>query len=183
MNLLHDIEVSDREGIYNMIVENPSGVSTKYEVNKKYGVIGLDRFLHIPMAFPFEYGFMPHTWNKSDDDPVDVMVLLSGSTFVGCLLEVKIIGMYKLIDTGEEDNKVLSVCAHDTMFKDIDNLDELPNHYINKIEFFWAYYKKLTPNKETEGKGWASKSTAIKYVDKSINYYNQIFDEEGNRKS
>ncbi len=175
MNLLHDIKPHAEDSDYNMIVENPSGVSTKYEVDKEYGIIGLDRFLHIPMAFPFEYGFVPQSWNKSDDDPVDIMALMSGSTFVGCLLHVRIIGMYRLIDTGEADNKVLAVCSHDTMFDDVESLDDLPNHYLKEIEFFWQNYKNLTPRKNTEGRGWSTRSVAEKFVEDAVDNYNEKF--------
>jgi inorganic pyrophosphatase len=177
MNLLHDIKPKAENGDYNMIVENPSGVSTKYEVNKEYGIIGLDRFLHIPMAFPFEYGFVPCTWNESDDDPVDIMALMSGSTFVGCLLEVRIIGMYKLIDTGEVDNKVLAVCSHDKMFSDVETIDDLSSYYLKEIEFFWTNYKNLTPGKNTEGKGWSQRKEALNFVENAVEFYGKKFPE------
>jgi inorganic pyrophosphatase len=178
MNLLHGIKPRSKNGDYNMIVENPSGVSTKYEVNKEYGIIGLDRFLHIPMAFPFEYGFIPQSWNKSDDDPIDIMALMSGSTFVGCLLQVRIVGMYKLIDTGEIDNKVLAVCSHDKMFNEVETIEDLPGYYLKEIEFFWQNYKNLTPGKETEGRGWADRTDAVKFVDKAIKNYQVKFPNE-----
>ncbi|MEA3356988.1 MAG: inorganic diphosphatase, partial [Patescibacteria group bacterium] len=88
MNLIHDIPPKTKNGNYHMIVENPCGVSEKYEVNKEFGIIGLDRHLEAPMPFPFEYGFIPGTWNKADGDPVDVMALLPNPTFVSCLLTI-----------------------------------------------------------------------------------------------
>lgn len=175
MNLIHDIPSKTKDGYYNMIVENPRGVSCKFEIDKEYGIIGLDRLLKVPMGFPFEYGFIPGTWNESDNDPVDIMVLIGGGTFVGCLMHVKVIGMYRLIDTGEVDNKVLAVCDGDEMFTGVDDLKDISTHFMKKIEFFWTNYKTLTPRKDTKGLGWSSKASAEKYIQSAMQYYEEKF--------
>lgn len=175
MNLIHDISPKTKDGHYNMIVENPRGVSCKFEIDKEYGIIGLDRLLKVPMGFPFEYGFIPGSWSESDDDPVDIMALIGGGTFVGCLMHVKIIGMYRLIDTGEVDNKVLAVCDGDEAFSDVNDLKDLSLHFLKKIEFFWQNYKNLTPYKNTKGLGWSAKATAEKYIQTAIQNYVEKF--------
>jgi len=175
LNLIHDISPKTKDGYYNMIVETPSGISNKFEIDKEYGIIGLDRVLKVPMGFPFEYGFVPGTWNKSDDDPADIMALLSRGTFVGCLIPVKIIGMYRLIDTGQVDNKVLAVSEGDELFSDVHDLKDLSTYVLKKIEFFWKNYKNLTPRKNTKGLGWSARAAAEKYVENSIKYYEEKF--------
>lgn len=158
-----------------MIVENPKGVSSKYEVDEEFGVIGLDRVFPVPMSFPFEYGFIPGTWNEADDDPVDAMVLKDDSTFVGCLLYIHIIGMYRMTDGGQEDFKILGVCDGDKSYSKIHEYEDLPKKDLNRIEFFWQNYKRLNPRTEIKGLGWSSASVAESYVKKSVEFYEEKF--------
>ncbi len=99
VNLIHDIPPVKGDGEYRMVVENPKGGSGKYEVDEDLGVIKLDRLLATPMSFPFEYGFIPGTWSRTDDDPLDIMVIMPIATFPGCILDVRVIGLYRMVDT------------------------------------------------------------------------------------
>lgn len=175
VNLIHGIQPVVKIGVYRMVVENPRGVSGKYEINKEYGIIGMDRVLTAPMPFPFEYGIVPRTWSKYDNDPLDIMAILPISTFPGCLLDVRVVGLYKMIDTGKEDNKVLAIAEGDDTFQDVMDLDDVPKHYLKRIEFFWENYKELSPRKETEGKGWAARAEAENFLTAGMEYYNQKF--------
>ena len=127
-NLIYDIPaVHDvKKGLYHMVVENPTGVMGKFEIDKTHFVIRLDRVSSAPIPFPFEYGFIPQTWNQEDDDPMDAMCWLSVPTFPGCLLNVRPIGILKLIDTGEIDSKVLCICPEDPVYSNITSLSEFP---------------------------------------------------------
>jgi inorganic pyrophosphatase len=175
VNLIHGIEPVVKDGVYRMVVENPRGVSGKYEIHKEYGIVGMDRVLAAPMPFPFEYGIVPRTWSEHDDDPLDIMVVLPISTFPGCLLEVRVVGLYKMVDTGKEDHKVLAVAQGDDTFQDVREIDDVPRHYLKRIEFFWENYKELSPRKETEGKGWASRAEAEKFIAGGMEYYTEKF--------
>ncbi|MBN2100895.1 inorganic diphosphatase [Candidatus Dojkabacteria bacterium] len=175
MHLIRDINPVAGDGTYRMIVETPKGVSNKYEVDEEYGIIGMDRTLDTPMPFPFEYGFIPGTWSDPDDDPVDVMALMTGATFPGCLLYIRVIGMYRLIDSGQQDNKILAVCAHDGAFADVKDVKDLSSQQLKKVEFFWENYKNLTPGKGTEGEGWSSSSVAKKHIEEAISNFKKKF--------
>ena len=73
MNLLHDIDPGTKEEM-NVIVEINKGSKNKYEIDKKTGLIALDRVAHTAQDFPFDYGFVPQTlWD--DGDALDVIVL------------------------------------------------------------------------------------------------------------
>lgn len=158
-----------------MVVENPQGVSGKYEVDTKLGIIGLDRVLAAPMPFPFEYGFIPGTWSTSDNDPLDIMVLLPIATFPGCVLHVRIIGLYRMVDTGQEDNKVLAVCDGDETYTAITDISDVPKRQLKRIAFFWENYKNLALRKSTEGHGWSNASVAEKCIEAAIDTYTVTF--------
>ena len=175
MNLIHDIPPKKEGSVYRMVVENPRGFAGKYEVHKELGIISLDRMLAAPMPFPFEYGFIPGTWSGEDDDPLDIMCILPVPTFPGCLLEVRVVGIYRMTDTGEEDDKILAVAAGDDTFEHVKDLKDMPEDHLKRIEFFWENYKKLAPGKSTEGRGWGSRKEAETFIENGINCYKDTF--------
>src|SRR5512137_2416676 len=83
--------------IINVIIETPRGSKNKYEISKEHDFILLDRVLHSSVVFPHSYGLIPRTY-YDDDDPMDIMVLLSETTFPGCVVEARPIGMLKIKD-------------------------------------------------------------------------------------
>src|SRR3954453_5707483 len=91
-----------------MIVEIPKGSSNKYEYNIGAKNWELDRVLSGAMHYPEEYGFIPETLDY-DGDPLDIICLTNSSTFPGCQVPVRIIGVLKMIEGGEEDDKILAV--------------------------------------------------------------------------
>src|ERR1700748_1912064 len=93
-----------------MFVEIPKGSINKYEYDTNTGKIELDRVLSGAMFYPEEYGFIPETLDY-DGDPLDVICLTEKSTFPGCYVPIRIIGVLKMIDGGEEDDKILAVNA------------------------------------------------------------------------
>lgn len=180
MHLVHDIPPRDKKGVFRTVVECPAGTSGKFEINKEFGIIGLDRYLAVPMAFPFDYGFIPGTWSPGDDDPVDIMVMNSVSTFPSCLLYVRIIGMYKFIDGDERDYKVLAVCADDKMYSTVEDLKDISVAQLKLYSFFWKNYKSLTKRKRSKSRtfGWGDKKMALEFIEKCIKHYHKKFDEE-----
>src|SRR5262245_39487952 len=59
---------------FNALVEIPMGSSVKYELDKRTGLLRLDRILYSAVYYPANYGFIPQTYAE-DDDPLDVLVL------------------------------------------------------------------------------------------------------------
>jgi len=121
----------------NCVVEIPKGSSNKYEYHHKLNVFHLDRALYEAVFYPAEYGFIPQTFNKQDGDPLDIMVLSTFPTFPGCLLSCRPIGVLRLIDSGEEDDKIIAVPAHDPRFEEIKELNDLSTHAKKEIKNFF----------------------------------------------
>ena len=77
----------------NVIIEVPiGGEPIKYEMDKAVGTLFVDRFLHTPMRYPGNYGFVPHTLS-SDGDPIDVLVANTRPLFPGCYINVRPVGV------------------------------------------------------------------------------------------
>jgi inorganic pyrophosphatase len=138
--------------IVNAVIEVPMGSSNKYEFDPEYGTFRLDRVLYSPMHYPGDYGFVPGTL-ADDGDPVDVLVLMGGATFPGCVLSVRPLGYLEMSDEKGGDQKLLAVPVHDPRFDGNRHLDTISRHRLREIEHFFNIYKELE-GKQTTVDGW-----------------------------
>ena len=93
----------------NVIVEVPiGGEPIKYEMDKAAGTLVVDRFLHTPMRYPGNYGFVPHTLSD-DGDPIDVLVANTRPIVPGAVINVRPVGVLKMQDEAGGDEKILAV--------------------------------------------------------------------------
>ena len=141
MNLLHDIEPGTKDEM-NVIIEINKGSKNKYEIDKKTGMIALDRAMHTAQDYPFDYGFVPQTlWD--DGDALDVLVLATYPLQPGILVRVRPVAILGMIDGGEADDKVIAVPTDDPRWDDVKDLSDINKHTLKEIEHFFATYKKI----------------------------------------
>ncbi|KAM7263531.1 hypothetical protein ACFE04_001214 [Oxalis oulophora] len=94
----HDLEIGpDAPKIFNCVVEISKGGKVKYELDKKTGLIKVDRVLYSSVVYPHNYGFIPRTICE-DADPMDVLVIMQEPVLPGCFLRAKAIGLMPMID-------------------------------------------------------------------------------------
>lgn len=136
--------------IIDALIEIPSGSQNKYEVDKVNNRIILDRPLYSAMLYPAEYGYVENTL-ALDNDPIDILVFTSFSTFPGCTIESRVLGMLEMEDSGEEDVKLIAVNNRDPRFDHVNSLDDLPPHYLEELRHFFDTYKQLQHKKVTTG--------------------------------
>ena len=146
------------------LVEIPKGSVNKYEFRADLGVFLLDRVLYESVFFPTEYGIVPQTLNKMDGDPLDIMVLSSFPTFSGCLISCRPIGVLRITDSGEQDDKIISVPANDPRFDHIKDLSDLPIQTKKEISNFWENYSELQPDKKIKIDGWSNQEVAWRKI-------------------
>lgn len=157
MNLLHDVAPGTIDSI-NVIVEINKGSKNKYEIDKKTGIIALDRVAHTSQDFPFDYGFVPQTlWD--DGDALDVVVLTTYPLLPGILVRVRPVAIMSMIDSGDADDKLIAVPVDDPRWDDVVDLPDLNAHTLREIEHFYSTYKKLQ-NKEVVVKDFKGKKDA-----------------------
>jgi len=66
----HDVTAGqDLPREFKSVVEIPLGSSVKYELDKKTGLIRMDRLLYSAVRYPANYGFIPQTLAE-DEDPL-----------------------------------------------------------------------------------------------------------------
>ncbi|MGP8022727.1 MAG: inorganic diphosphatase [Methanobacterium sp.] len=173
MNLWKELSTgpSAPEVVY-AVVEIPKGSRNKYEYDKDKEAFILDRVLYSPFHYPAEYGLIPQTlWD--DGDPMDIIVIMDESTFSGCIIETRPIGIMRMIDGGDSDDKILGVPTNDPRFDDIKDIKDLPQAFLNEITHFFQEYKRLE-GKTTEILGWENAKKALESIEYSMNLYKEI---------
>src|SRR5438874_13567844 len=160
---------TDIPRVVHTIVEIPKGRRSKFEVDKKTGLIRLDRYLYSSSHYPGDYGFIPQTLAE-DGDPLDVLVMVHEPTFSGCLIETRVVGLFRMKDHGANDFKVLGVPNSDPLFAEVKDLGSVPSHFLREVEHFFATYKQLE-GKTVEPLGWTTASDAIAEVRASVERY------------
>ena len=168
MNLWHDIEPGTKETM-NVIVEINKGSKNKYEIDKKTGLIALDRVSHTAQDFPFDYGFVPRSfWH--DKDPLDVVLLTTYPLLPGILVRARPVALMNMIDSGDRDDKIIAVPVDDPRFDTVQDLSDINPHTLKEIEHFYSTYKKLQ-NKEVKGEGFKGKEEAQTVFKEGLELY------------
>ncbi|OAY72146.1 Soluble inorganic pyrophosphatase 4 [Ananas comosus] len=133
----HDLEIGPgAPTIFNCVVEIGKGSKVKYELDKKTGLIKVDRVLYSSVVYPHNYGFIPRTLCE-DSDPMDVLIIMQEPVLPGCFLRAKAIGLMPMIDQGEKDDKIIAVCADDPEYRHYTDIKELPPHRLAEIRRFF----------------------------------------------
>jgi inorganic pyrophosphatase len=127
---------------FNAIIEIPMGSSVKYELDKRTGLIKLDRVLYSAVYYPANYGFIPQTLAE-DDDPLDVLVLCQEPVVPLTLVKARAIGLMTMIDSGKKDHKILAVAVFDPEFNGFTEASQLPAHRLTMLRRFFQDYKTL----------------------------------------
>ncbi|MGC2696290.1 MAG: inorganic diphosphatase [Candidatus Angelobacter sp.] len=146
----------------NAVIEIPKDSVNKYEYDKNLQVFKLDRTLFSPVHYPGDYGFLPCTLGQ-DGDPLDVLVLVEAPSFPGCLMEVRPIGVLRMVDQGKKDEKILAVAESDPLYQQINDASQVFPHQLREIEHFFSMYKYLE-DKRTEMAGWGNADAARQII-------------------
>jgi inorganic pyrophosphatase len=140
----------DRPGRLNAVIETPRGSRNKFDHIPGTGIFRLGKQLPAGSVFPFDFGFVPSTL-AADGDPLDVLVLLESSTFPGCLVRARLIGVLHARQTERSgkttDNpRLIAVAETATEYDGVNSLDDLSDGLVNQIVHFFVSYN------EAEGK-------------------------------
>lgn len=151
--------------IVTVFIEIVPSDTIKYEVDKKSGLLKVDRPQKFSNIIPALYGFIPQTYcdeevkklaiengstnvTEGDHDPLDICVLSSHNVRSGnLLLDAIPIGGFKMIDKGEADDKIIAVLVGDQTYGHIRDISELPEAEISRLKHYFLTYKNL-PHEE-----------------------------------
>ena len=136
-------------------------------------MLRLDRVLYSAVHYPGDYGFIPRTLHE-DGDPLDVLVRIGEATFPGCQIDVRPVGVLRMLDLGDPDDKILAVPINDPLHREYFDIADLPQHYLREIEHFFAIYKDLE-GKRMQVLGWEKSEYAMQVINESIKRYEDTY--------
>src|SRR5579862_6646279 len=152
------------------IIETPKGCRNKFDYDPDSGLFMLGGLLPEGMMFPFDFGFIPSTLGD-DGDPLDILVLMDAPAHVGCLIEVRLVGVISAeqIEHGnkETNDRLLGVAIHSYDHEDINTIDDVSETLLSQLEEFFVSYNKQRGKKfRITGTGGPKK--AIKFLKNGI---------------
>jgi inorganic pyrophosphatase len=154
----------------NVVIEVAiGGEPIKYEMDKEAGTLFVDRFLHTPMRYPGNYGFVPHTLSE-DGDPCDVLVANTRPLLPGSYINVRPIGVLRMTDEAGGDEKIIAVPVNKLTkrYEKVLNYTDLPEITWRQIEHFFLHYKDLEPGKWVNFAGWGDADEARRLIVEAI---------------
>lgn len=153
-------------GVVHAVIEIAKGRRSKFELDKTTGLFRLDRYLFSSSHYPGDYGFVPQTLAE-DGDALDVLVMVNEPTFSGCLIETRVVGMFKMQDRRVNDFKLLGVPDRDPLFEGYRKLTDVPSHFLREVEHFFATYKQLEGLHVDTG-SWVDRPEALAEIQDSM---------------
>lgn len=156
--------------VVNVVIEIPRGqLKNKYEVDKETGAVFLDRVNNVAFGYPYDYGYVPDTL-CDDGDPLDALVLIDEPLYPGVVVPCRAIGMVRMIDDGEGDEKLICVPAKDTTKDYLKEVDQLGDDFKKYIEHFYTHYKDWKNDwqgVEISFNGWTDAAGAREHIEKT----------------
>jgi inorganic pyrophosphatase len=167
-HLPHRLDPKSR--VCQAIIETPKGSRNKFDYDPHSGLFMLGGLLPEGMMFPFDFGFIPSTLGE-DGDPLDIMVLMDAPAHVGCLMEVRIIGviMAEQVQDGktETNDRLLGVAVHSYDHENLESIGDVSKTLLDQVEEFFVSYNKQRGKKFIiTGTGGPKK--AIKFLKRGI---------------
>ena len=156
----------------NGLIEIPKGSRAKYEVDKESGLLRLDRVIYSSMYYPINYGFIPQSY-CGDRDPLDILVLTAEVIVPLCIVPAKVIGVMRMMDSGDTDDKIIAVCTGDPSVNHIQDISELPEHTLLELRNFFEEYKKLE-KKHVVVADFLNREKAMQIVEESFVAYDEL---------
>jgi inorganic pyrophosphatase len=166
----HSIDIGRKPPEFlNGIVEIAAGSRVKYEIDKKSGLIYVDRILFGPNFYPQNYGFIPQSY-CDDGDPLDVIIYSQEALVPRCIAPCRIIGAIEMIDNDKMDDKMIAVLEADPAYKNVNDVDDLPPAKLDELKEFFTIYKRLE-KKPVVVKDILHKEAALKIVQNALDLY------------
>jgi inorganic pyrophosphatase len=166
----HDVSPGDElPRDFQAVIEIPLGSNVKYELDKRSGLLKVDRIIHSAVYYPANYGFIPQTY-ADDNDPLDVLVLCQEAVQPLALIKARAIGLMTMIDSGASDDKVIAVATNDPEFSSYVEAKELPPHRLLVLRRFFQDYKQLE-GKQVQVDDIRPAYAAVKVIEKALAHY------------
>lgn len=169
----HDLAIDEPvDESFPAVIEIPKGSKVKYELDKKTGLVRVDRVLFSAVHYPANYGFLPRTY-CDDGDPLDVLVLCQEAVVPLCIMRARAVGMMRMRDDKGKDDKIIAVHLDDPAFMEFRHIRELQRHTLLELRRFFLDYKTLE-DKSVEVDEFEGPEVANATIREAIAAYNRL---------
>lgn len=154
--------------IVNVIIETSRRSHNKYELDKDTGVVFLDRVqqTYLNNADGGDYGMVPGTLGE-DGDALDAILIINESVPSGIVVRSRVLGYMKMVDSGENDEKLVVVAEDDEFYRHMQDIDDVPEHWKKAVQHSFEHYKDLK-GKKVSVSGWGNKAEAHELIKRSL---------------
>lgn len=174
MNPWHDVTIGEQSPeTVTAVIEIPKNSKVKYELDKRTGLLRVDRVLFSAVHYPANYGFIPQTY-CDDNDPLDILVLGQAEVHPLVIMHARPIGLMRMTDHGQEDDKIIAVHLDDPEVADIYSLEQLAAHKLRELRRFFEDYKQLE-GKEVRVHDFLNSAEARRVINKNAAMYREKF--------
>jgi len=174
MNIWHDVKPERiKRNDFMACVEISKGSKNKYELDKDTGRLMLDRVLYSSTHYPQNYGFIPRTY-APDKDPLDVLIICQEKIVPLALVRCYPIGVIRVVDNGEEDDKIIAVPFDDPTYNFYKDINQLPPHIMDELSHFYRVYKQLE-GKTTKVHETLGREEAERIIQKAMDEYEKTY--------
>jgi inorganic pyrophosphatase len=156
-----------KKNTVDIVIETPKGCRNKYAYDEELKKFRLKKILPVGAVFPFDFGFIPGTKGE-DGDPLDVLVIMDEPAYPGCVIECRILGALKAIQTEknkakEENDRLIAVSTVSTSYSEVQSLKDINENILSQIEEFFISYNKQA-GKKFEPHGWTNVKEAMQLI-------------------
>lgn len=169
--LSHELDKENRQ--CRVVIETPKGRRNKFDYDSELEAFTLGGLLAEGLSFPFDFGFVPSTRGE-DGDPLDVMILMDEPAHVGCVLEIRLIGVIEAEQTEDgkkaTNNRLIGVAVHSYNHENIHAISEVNRSIIDQVGEFFVTYNK-SRGKRFQVTGIHGPSKAMKLLQRGIKLF------------
>ena len=156
-----------------VVIETPKGRRNKFDYDSQLEAFTLGGLLPEGLSFPFDFGFVPST-KAEDEDPLDVMVLMDEPAHVGCVLDVRLIGIIEAEQTQNgkttANDRLIAVAVHSYSHDDLQTVADVNKSVLDQVEEFFVSYNK-SRGKKFKVTGVHGPARAVKRVERAVHAY------------
>jgi inorganic pyrophosphatase len=160
---------------FNALIETPAGGEpVRYRLDRASGALFVERFLHVAMRYPANYGFIPGTLG-ADGDPLHVLVVNDAAVVPGTIVRCRPIGALLADDETTVHEKIVAVPIEtiDPFYKDVRSPSDLPETLVEQIAHFIEHYADLGGGKQSERPHWVGPDVAQALLSTAIKHYEE----------
>ncbi len=165
--LFHAFEMIELDGpqafSVNVLIQVVKNSRYKFAFDPGSGILRLAHRLGVEKFGLCDYGMIPKTIAENGQE-IGALVWVSEPTFVGCLIESRVVGMFQLAAGSSRVTRIIAVPIYDQAFAQITQLSELDRDIKRSVEQYFELGDPLD-NQDLRFDRWGTRDEAWNYIE------------------